>query len=187
MINLEEILVENPIIAAVKGDEDLSKAISSSAEVVFVLHGSIMNIKDICEKLKASNKLVFVHIDMMEGLKGDFASLEFIKTHAEPYGIITTKPTNVRHAKQLGFCTIQRIFAIDSMSLKSGIKNIKDVRPDAVEVMPGVASKIIDKIQKEVRMPIVAGGLIENKKDVLDALGSGAVAISTSNCELWDM
>ncbi|MCM8711417.1 glycerol-3-phosphate responsive antiterminator [Clostridium sp. SYSU_GA19001] len=186
-MNLNEILLENPIIAAVTADSNLQQVIDSDALVVFILHGSILNIKDMCDRLKEAHKLVFVHIDMVEGLKADSAALEFIKKHAEPYGIITTKPTNIRHAKQLGFCTVQRIFAIDSLSLKSGIKNIKDVRPDAVEVMPGVASKIISKIQKEVQVPVIAGGLIENKKDVMDALGSGAVAISTSDSDLWNM
>lgn len=187
MVNLNEILVENPIIAAVKDDSDLQHVVDSQVAVVFILHGSILNIRDMCKRLREANKLVFVHIDMIEGLKADSASLEFIKKYVDVYGIITTKPTNIRHAKQLGLCTIQRIFVIDSLSLKSGIKNIKDVRPDAVEVMPGVASKIISKIQEEVKVPIIAGGLIENKKDVMDALGSGAVAISTSDFNLWDM
>lgn len=187
MQRLEETLIENPIIAAVRNEKDLNKAINSNAEVVFVLNANIITIKDICEKLKLSNKLVFVHIDMIEGLRADSAGIEYIKKYAEPYGIITTKPTNVRYAKQLGLSTIQRIFIIDSLSLDTGIRNIKEVVPDAVEVMPGVASKIIDIIQKEVNVPIIAGGLIKNKKDVVDALGSGAVAISTSSSDLWDI
>lgn len=185
-MSLEEILIENPVIAAVRNEEDLNLAVKSQAQVVFVLQGDIMSIKGICEKLKKGNKQVFIHIDMIEGLKGDHVGLEFIKNHANPYGIITTKTNNVRQAKALGLCTIQRIFIIDSQSLESGIKSVKDVRPDAVEVMPGVASKIINIIKKEIKVPIIAGGLINNKKDILDALGSGAVAISTSKAVLWD-
>lgn len=187
MKKLEEILIENPVISAIRNEDDLNKAIDSSAQVVFVLHGNIMNIKDICEKLRCANKLVFIHIDMIDGLRGDSVGLEFIKKYAEPYGIITTKTNNIKHAKQLGLSTIQRIFIIDSLSLDTGIKNIKDVIPDAVEVMPGIASKIIDIIQKKVHVPIIAGGLINNKKDVIEALSSGAIAISTSNSDLWSM
>jgi glycerol uptake operon antiterminator len=187
MHKLEETLIENPIIAAIRNERDLNKAIISSVKVVFVLNGNIINIKDICEKLRAANKLVFIHIDMLEGLKADSTGIEYIKKNAAPDGIITTKATNVRYAKQLGLSTIQRIFIIDSLSLDTGIKSIKDVMPDAVEVMPGVASKIIDIIQNEINVPIIAGGLIKNKKDVVDSLGSGAVAISTSASGLWDM
>ena len=185
-MNLEEILIENPVIAAVRNEEDLNSAAASEAQVVFVLQGDIMNIKEICEKLKKHDKKVFIHIDMIEGLKGDHVGLEFIKNHTNPYGIITTKVNNVRQGKALGLCTIQRIFIIDSLSLESGIKNVKEVKPDAVEVMPGVASKIIGIIKKEVKVPIIAGGLINNKKDVVEALGSGAIAISTSKVELWN-
>ncbi|ERI91724.1 glycerol-3-phosphate responsive antiterminator [Clostridiales bacterium oral taxon 876 str. F0540] len=187
MIKLEETLIENPVIAAIRNDNDLDKAIMSNAEVVFVLYGNLMNIKYICDKLKASEKIVFVHLDMIEGLRGDTFGIEYIKKYADPYGIITTKPTNIRHAKQFGLCTIQRIFIIDSLSLETGIKNIREVTPDAVEVMPGIASKIINIIENKVKVPIIAGGLINNKKDVLEALSSGAVAISTSGSELWNM
>jgi glycerol uptake operon antiterminator len=187
MYNLEETLIENPVIAAIRSDDDLEKVIGSSAQVVFVIHGSIMNIADTCAKLKVARKMVFIHLDMIEGLRGDAASLEFVKKYADPYGVITTKTSIVKHAKQLGLSTIQRIFIIDSMSLNTGIKNAKDVHPDAVEVMPGVASKIISKIQKEISVPIIAGGLISNKKDVVEALASGAVAVSTSDFALWNM
>lgn len=187
MNKLEEILVENPVVAAIRNEDDLKKCINSDSQVVFVLYGDIINIRGICEKLRDARKLVFIHIDMIEGLKGDHAGLEFIKRYAEPYGIITTKVTNIKHAKQLGLGTIQRVFIIDSLSLDSGIRNIKEVLPDAVEVMPGVASKIINMLQSKVHVPVIAGGLIESKKDVLESLASGAVAISTSTAELWNI
>ncbi len=187
MYNLEEILIENPIIAALRNDNDLNKAVKSNAQVVFILYGNIMTVKDICDKLREADKLVFIHIDMLEGLKGDFAGLEFIKNFIDPHGIITTKATNVKYAKQLGLSTIQRIFVIDSMSLDTGAKNIKDAAPDAAEVMPGVASKIINRLQSKVHVPVIAGGLITEKKDAMEALSSGAIAVSTSASELWDM
>ena len=187
MYNLEETLIENPVIAALRNNDDLSKAISSNAKVVFILYGNIMTVKDICEKLKAVNKLVFIHIDMLEGLKGDFVGLEFIKKFIQPHGIITTKVNNVKYAKQLGLITIQRIFVIDSLSLETGAKNIKDASPNAVEVMPGVENKIINRLQSKVRVPVIAGGLITEKKDAMEALASGAIAVSTSASELWNM
>ena len=183
----KEILIENPIIAAVRNDDDIRLACASKSLIVFVLYGNVMSISGICKKLKASNKKVFVHIDMVDGLKGDLAGIEFIKRYAEPYGIITTKPTNVKHAKSLGMNTIQRIFIIDSLSLKTGVKNVLDVCPTAVEVMPGVASKIISNMQEKVHIPIIAGGLIQNKKDAVNSLAAGALAVSTTSHELWNM
>jgi glycerol uptake operon antiterminator len=33
--------------------------------------------------------------------------------------------------------------------------------------------------------PVIAGGLIETKQELTDALGSGATAVSTGRKELW--
>lgn len=187
-MNLSEVFVENPIIAAIRSEEDLKRVVKSRAYIVFVLFGSILNIKDICRKLKENNKMVFVHVDMIDGLKGDTQGIEFLKENAGLDGIISTKSSNIKHAKKLNIYAIQRIFMIDSLSLKTGIKNVMDNAPSGVEVMPGVASKIINNMQIEIKkVPIIAGGLIKEKKDVIDALSAGAVAISTTAYELWNL
>jgi len=182
---LEKLLIENPVIAAIRNDLDLERVIQSNALIVFVLYGSIINLKKICESLKNAGKVVFIHVDLIEGLKGDYTGLLFIKQSVDPYGIITTRATNIKNGKKLDFCVIQRIFALDSLSLETGIRNIHSITPHAVEVLPGVASKIITSIGNAVRIPIIAGGLIQNKKDIMEAISAGAMAISTSNQELW--
>jgi glycerol uptake operon antiterminator len=74
---------------------------------------------------------------------------------------------------------------LDSHSFETSIKNVHTFNPNAVEVLPGIASKAIQTIAKKIRQPIIAGGLIKNKNDALDALNSGALAVSTSSSELW--
>lgn len=187
MNNFDELLIENPIIAAIRNDNELEKALESKAKVVFVLYGDIMKIEQICMRLKEKEKIIFIHLDMIEGLRGDFAGIQFIKNVAKPYGIITTKSANIKYAKQQDIFVIQRLFIIDSLSLKTGIRNIQDNLPNAVEVMPGIASKIISSIQSQVKVPIIAGGLIDCKKDIMDSLASGALAVSTTAEDLWNL
>lgn len=185
MIGLQELLDEVPIIAAIRSDKDLERVMNCDLKIVFVLYGSILEIEDICRKLKAVHKLVFVHVDMIDGLKSDAKGIEFIKKIANPYGIITTKTASIKCAINLGLYTILRVFILDSQSLQTGINNIHTASPHAVEVLPGVASKIINIIKKDVHIPIIAGGLINNKKDVMEAMSAGALAVSTSNEEVW--
>ena len=187
MGKIDQLLIENPVIAAIRNDEDLEQVILSSVLIVFILYGSIISLKKICERLKGAGKVVFVHVDLIEGLKGDYTGLLFIKECGEPYGIITTKATNIKNGKKLNFCVIQRIFVVDSLSLSTGIKNIQSVLPDAVEVMPGVASKIIKIMENQVHVPIIAGGLIQTKKDIMESISAGAMAISTTKQELWGL
>lgn len=90
-------------------------------------------------------------------------------------------------AKELNLFTIQRLFVLDSLALDSGINSIKSARPNAVEILPGIMPKIIEEISRETRIPIIAGGLIRDKSDVIDCLNSGAIGISASNKKVWYM
>lgn len=187
MNNLNEILVENPIIAAVRSDKNLYDAINSNAKIVFVLYGNVMSIVDICEKLRNAGKIVFIHVDLIDGIRGDIFGIQFINKFAKPNGIITTKVSCIKYAKQIGLQTILRIFIIDSLSIKTGAKNINDTNPNAVEIMPGVAIKALEYMKRETNVPLIAGGLIDKKKDAIDALSAGAVAISTTAANIWKM
>lgn len=187
MDNLDEILIRNPVVAAIRDEADLAIVIRSKVKIVFTLFGNIIDIADICNQLKAYQKTVFIHIDLVEGLRGDIKGIEYIKKMVDPYGIITTKSSNIKYAKNFNLQTIQRLFVIDSLSLKTGIKSIQAVQPSAVEVMPGVASKIIKSLEQEIHLPIIAGGLIETKKDIMESLSAGAVAISTTARNLWEL
>ncbi|NMM61243.1 glycerol-3-phosphate responsive antiterminator [Clostridium sp. P21] len=186
-MRLKEILIENPIIVAIRNDHDLKKALLSKASIVFVLYGDILTITNICSQLKEKNKIVFVHVDLIEGPRGDSAGIRYIKENVNPQGIISTKTSNIKYGNQLGLYTILRVFIMDSLSIKTGIKNIHENKPNAVEVMPGVASKIISVIQQEANSCIIAGGLIKTKKDVMESLSAGAVAISTTASQLWNL
>ena len=47
--------------------------------------------------------------------------------------------------------------------------------------------KTLRKICAAVHTPVLAGGLIADKEDVLAALSAGAMAISTTNQQVWMM
>lgn len=73
------------------------------------------------------------------------------------------------------------------MALETGINSIRTIKADAVEVLPGVIAKIIKEIVEKTNIPIIAGGLIRDKEDVINSLNAGAIAISTSKEEVWYM
>src|SRR5699024_9157431 len=113
--------------------------------------------------------------------------MRFINEQVKPDGIITTKTSLVKAGREAGIFTIQRLFILDSMALDSGIESIKRIRPDAVEILPGIMPKVVKRIHKETRTPIITGGLIKDKEDVIGSLNSGAIAISSSNEKVWYM
>jgi len=56
-----------------------------------------------------------------------------------------------------------------------------------VEILPGIMPRVITEISTRTRVPVIAGGLLRDKADVMAAMRAGASAVSTSAPELWDI
>lgn len=176
-----------PVIAAIKDEEGLRKCIHSEIQIVFVLYGDICSIGDIVSRLKKAGKTVMVHLDLITGLSSREIAVTYLKavTHAD--GIISTKPAVIRQAKEEGLFAIMRFFVIDSIAFDSIERQTESVHPDMIEVLPGVMPKITRRICQNSRVPVIAGGLISDKEDIMAALSAGAVSISTTTQAVWFM
>lgn len=180
-----ERIEENPVIAAVKNVADLDTAINSQVTTIFVLQANIFNIRLIVDKIKASNKSALIHIDFLEGIGKDNIAIDYIVDVIRPDGIISTKSNHIRYAKEKGMFTIQRFFLVDGMSYRTTIKAVQTIHPDMIEIMPGVMPKVMSQISRELSLPIIAGGLISTKEDIIDILKAGAMGASVGKKELW--
>lgn len=185
-MDLVKLLEENPIIAAVKNESELETALKSEVQVIFVLFGDILDIKSISEKIALINKIGIIHIDLVEGISGKEASVRYLKEETKFNGVISTKPQVVKYAKNYGLIGIQRVFIFDTLSLNNAKRHL-GTECDAIEVLPGVIPKVIKKLASKANKPIVAGGLIETKEEVIEALNSGATCVSTTRKEIWTM
>lgn len=182
-----EAITNNPVIAAVKDEEGLEKCLRlSDICVVFVLYGEVSTINKIVDKIKKAGKQAVVHLDLVAGLSGRVEAVDFISAYTNADGVISTKIEQIRRAKELGLSTIYRIFLIDSKVLDK-LNNRSAQAADLIEVLPGLMPKMISKLSKELQMPIIAGGLISDKEDVMAALKAGAIAISATNEQVWEM
>lgn len=184
---LIEAFEDCPVIAAIKDDEGLKRCIHSDIPIVFVLYGDICNISQIVSRLKKAGKIVIIHIDLIAGLSNKEIAVTYIKSVTHADGIISTRPSVIRQAKEEGLFAIMRFFVIDSIAFESIKRQTESVYPDMIEVLPGVMPKIIRKICKQNRTPVIAGGLISDKEDIMAALDAGAISISTTNQKVWFM
>lgn len=184
--NLIDKLIQNPIIPAIRDKAILEYAINSECSVIFLLHSSILTIKDEINMIKQKNKTVFIHIDLIEGVGKDEKGIEFV-INCGADGIISTRQNLINYAASISVPCVQRIFLIDSQSITSGLKIIENSKPTLIEVLPGVIPKAIQRLAVSTSVPIIAGGMIETKEEVIQALSSGAVAISTSKPTLFSI
>ena len=92
-------LQDCPVIAALKSDAGLEKAVRSDCTTVFFLYGTILDIASHVERVKQTGKIVFVHADLIEGLTARDITADFIAQNTQADGIISTRPNIIRRAK----------------------------------------------------------------------------------------
>jgi len=177
----------NPIIAGVKDMVNLDYALKSDCDIIFLLCGTIFDLKDTVNKARQAGKLIFIHVDLLDGFSKDVTALKYISSEIRPDGIISTKNSLLKSAKTLGLLTVQRVFIIDSLSIETAVKASQMISPDAIEIMPGIMPRIIKKLSTSLDVPVIVGGLVSEKNDALTALENGALGVSTSSKEIWGM
>ena len=182
-----ERLQVNPIIAAVRNAEGMKAALDSETTTIFLLNSDIFNLKNLVDEIKGRGKSAFIHFDFVEGLGNDNKAVDYIAEIIRPDGIISTRGNLIRHAKECGLFAIQRFFLIDSQSYHTAIKQVQAVKPDMIEILPGLMPGVIVRICKEVSMPVIAGGMIDSKQDIIAILKAGAMGASTGKIGLWDL
>ena len=92
----------------------------------------------------------------------------------------------IQRAKELQMIAILRVFLIDSMAYETAL-SAKNLRPDAIDILPGLMPSMIRKLHQATGLPVLTGGLITHKQEVLQALDAGALAISSTAPAVWEM
>ena len=180
--DLMSVLEKSPVIAAVN-DSGWDAAINSSAEVIFYLKANLMTVSEKISEAKNRNKIIFVHIDLAEGIGKDRSGVSFL-AKSGVNGIISTRSQLINYAKDEKLLTVQRFFALDSQGLGSMHSMLASA--DFIEIMPGVIPKVVERFAKE-GLSVIAGGLIETKEEVMTAMKAGTLAVSTGKTELWEL
>ena len=181
-----ESLKRYPVISAIKNEEGLKACLQSKSEVIFILHGNICNIEEIVDTVKKAKKIAIVHLDLIEGLSNSDIAVQFIASNTLADGIISTKSNMLKSAKERGLMTIQRVFMIDSIAYKNFHSHVNKGQIDFIEILPGVMPKVMRNLTKVSNIPVIAGGLISDEEDIRLSIESGAIAVSTTNKELWN-
>nr|WP_297279260.1 glycerol-3-phosphate responsive antiterminator [uncultured Butyricicoccus sp.] len=183
---IQEALAKHPIIAAVHSKQDAEIAAQSPCMVVFLLGGKLFEVKEMVDRLHEKGKLVFVHLDLAEGIAKDASGVQIVDEIVRPDGVITTKNNLVRVIREHGMLAALRCFIMDGQSYRKAVQVSGNVSPDFVEVMPGILpGNVIAEFCRETGIAVVAGGLVRSAVEANQAFAAGAQGISTSEHALW--
>jgi glycerol uptake operon antiterminator len=183
------VIKNQKVIASFRRIEDAEEIIKhKNIKTIFVLNINIFELKKFVQHSQKNQKNIFVHIDLVDGLGKDAVGIKYLAQAGGIDGVITTKTSLVKAAKEEGLITVQRFFMVDSEAVKTGIKMAKQSKPDAIEILPAFLPKYyVDQIISELGVPVIAGGLARTKEDVQQVLAQGFRAITTSRRNLWDL
>jgi glycerol uptake operon antiterminator len=179
--------IDQRIFPAARSLKEFEKLLKTNFEVIILLNSHVSQLKSLMRLAKNANKKVFMHADLVQGLKTDEYAAQFLCQEIKPAGIISTRKNVVLTAKKNSIIAVQRLFLLDSIALKSSYKLLETTKPDYIEVLPGVMPHIITEVYEHTGIPIIAGGLIREKQEVMNALEAGAIGVTTSRQELWNV
>ena len=176
------------VIPACRNEEEFACALQlPQAPSLISLFGDINSLPELIRRADEAGKLLLLHLDLVGGIGRDRAGIQFLAKLGLK-GLITTKPQLAKMARQEGLRVIQRMFLVDSESLKTGISLLKGFRPDAIEALPAsTPASVLAELKAATDVPILVGGLVRSQYDVTQAVANGACAVSTSRRDLWDM
>lgn len=187
MQELLKLFEKSPVIPAARTPDAVRHAADTSAAAIFLLGGSIQTLPDMIRIAHEGGKRAFVHIDLAEGLGRDDSAVRWCVETLCADGVISTRPSLLKTASELGAITIQRLFLMDSTSFEHGKRMLRNTPPHMAEVLPGIAPKAIRQLCEALSKPVIAGGLITEPREIALALQAGASAVSVGDEKLWNV
>lgn len=175
------------ILPATRSIKDFERMMRSSYEYVILLDCHVAQLQSLMALAKKHRKKVLLHVDLIKGLRNDEHAAEFLCQQIKPAGLISTRTQVVQLAKKRSLTAIQRVFLLDTHALETSYRLLESFRPDYIEVLPGIVPHIIREVRERTGIPILAGGLIRTREEVNAALDAGAVAVTTSSRDVWEM
>jgi glycerol uptake operon antiterminator len=183
---LSSLLEQTRIIPAVRSPESLLRGAQAPGKIVYFLFGNPEDISEMAEMVVDAGKVPIVNVDLASGLARDHAAISYLaRRHVQ--GIISTHPEPLRAAREFGLLSIKRTFLLDSAALESALRSLEQFEPDALEVLPAIAAPhILGRLRQGYpTLPVIAGGLIRNLREVEDLIQQGIDSVSVSDSRLW--
>ncbi len=178
-----------PVIPVLWDSAAISPVLEA-ADMIFLQGGSIAELDDVLSAFDhpiTRHKPILLNLDLLAGLSADEAALTYLSNRPLIRGIITTRHHLVQAAHNLGLQAIVRIFLQDSRAVDRGIHVARHIRPEAIELLPGIAASEVITNFSDLDIPILAGGLIRTPEHVQHIRAAGCTAVSTSRPQLWEL
>lgn len=180
-----------PIIPYVTEGVDKQPLLIAAASMLMIGGGELAELPALLSRLSKppfERMPVLLHIDLVNGLANDESGLRYVATAFERIdGVVTVRHHLAALARKLDLMCVVRLFLQDGRAVERGLGVIDKSRPDAIELLPGVAFLQVAERFAHLPIPCIAGGLIRTAATVDAIRKAGCKAVSTSNVKLWEL
>src|SRR5207237_7759026 len=168
------------MLPAIRDGSSLNQALDLGYRQVLVERGSLLAMLGSLVTAARQGIAIFVNLDGVEGLAGDSAALAFLATDLGLSGVLSVKPHLLKDASRFRLRTVQRIHALDSTGLETGLNSIVSPPPYAIAVAPAVpVPQVMSTIRATTRTPIWGTGFIASVEPANEGLAAGADGVSS--------
>ena len=174
------------MLPAVRDGASLNQALDLGYRQVLIERGSLLAMVGPLAAAARQGIAIFVNLDAVEGLAPDSAALAFLATDLGFSGVLSVKPHLLKDASRFRLRTVQRIHALDSTGLETGLNSIVSPPPYAIAIAPAVAiPQVMPAIRATTGTPIWGTGFIASVEQANEVLAAGAAVVSSGRPEVW--
>ena len=174
------------MLPAIRDSNSLHQALDLGYRQLLLERGSLLAMVGPLAAAARQGVAIFVNLDAVEGLAADSAALAFVATDLGFSGVLSVKPHLLRDAGHFRLRTIQRIHALDSTGLETGLNSVGQPAPYAIAIAPAVAiPQVMATIRESTQAPVWGTGFITTAEQATAVLAAGASVVSSAQPEVW--
>jgi glycerol uptake operon antiterminator len=180
-------MLEQKIIPAISDFKKLNKFLKSDLSYGILMNFQLAQLAEIVDKMKDNNKKVLIHSELIKGLSSDEYGAIYLIQSLKVDGIISSKPRVIEVCQKRSVIGIYRFFIKDTISLEQSLDIGRRLRPEYVEILPSSCYNLVQEIKEVLHCNVLLGGLIKNEIQLKQCIASGAIAVTTSDVDLWSV
>lgn len=180
-------MLEQRIIPAIYNHKKMKIFLESDLKYGILMNFQLAQLEDLVKIMKKNNKKVLIHSELIKGLSSDEYGAIYLIQSLNVDGIISSKPKVIEVCRKRSVLGIYRFFLKDTISLEQSIEIGNRLRPQYVEILPSACYDLIPYIKERLNCEVLMGGLIKDADLAKKCFQHGALALTTSDVELWSL
>jgi len=153
--------LSQPVIPVVWDLSEHNQDDLAAAKMVFLQGGEVGDLPRALAQFDSPalrHLTVAVHLDLLDGLESNESGVRWLADLPRCDAIITVRHRLISPIRKHDMLSIVPLFLHDGRSVERGVSMLSKAKPDAVEVLPAIATTIVSEQLASLSVPLIGGG-----------------------------